>query len=246
MSLGDSLSLFGLIMALVGIVIATIWPNEKRIGWVCLCVAVLLLVFFAVVETRDFLKVPNKTVTPAISAGASPKVLNKNPTKPQVHSEAPVHKRSAAITKRAESSISVPRPQPSTVPVAPQTTAEYFGSVPHLDLPRSNGIVSVVSQIPETSTRADAPYEIQVVIQTSVVWSTLKLAIECNGDLVGGSATMSSGGATMMSLSSLAKGHPNIFIYEYGSAIPPFGPADPLEINLWSEKAVSCSEVTTF
>jgi len=45
---------------------------------------------------------------------------------------------------------------------------------------------------------------------------------------------------------SLAKGHPNIFLYECGSAAPPFGPADPLEINLWSKRVVSCSEVATF
>lgn len=138
-------------------------------------------------------------------------------------------------------------PQPSSPPpTCQQGSTGYYGSVPAVNFPPSNGVLKIVSESDVTSTRADAPCQTEIIVQSSVVWQSVKLAVQCNGDLVDGRGAPSSGGMTVMVREGLANGHPNMFLYEYQSASPPFGPADPLQIEIWSKSSVSCNEITTF
>lgn len=129
-----------------------------------------------------------------------------------------------------------------------QTSAQYegyFGSAPHVNLPPPDGSLRV-SQTEETSTRADAPNHTKVVVQTTKTFTSLKLVVECNRDIVDGRAEPSNGGAIMMSQQGTAQGHPNIFIAAYGSATPPFSPSNPWVFDLWSKGPIACSEAATF
>jgi hypothetical protein len=101
----------------------------------------------------------------------------------------------------------------------------------------------VISQSPKTSTRPDAPIEIEVVVQTIAIFPSLKMVIQCDKPLVDGSVM--NGGVRMMTSSGVLKEHPNIFVFTYESASPPFGPANPLIVDLWSKEPVVCSQVAT-
>jgi hypothetical protein len=114
-------------------------------------------------------------------------------------------------------------------------------------LPAGNGTLSI-SQTDKPSTRADAPYHIEVVIQTIENFQSLKLALECDQPIVDAGAQI--GGATgsvqfMTSFGILAE-HPNVYVYSYGSSVPPFGPANPLIIEIWSKTRITCKNVATF
>jgi len=50
--------------------------------------------------------------------------------------------------------------------------------------------------------------------------------------------TMVSGG--------VLRDHPNVAAYSYGSSVPPFGPANPLVIDVWSKEPVTCNQAATF
>src|SRR5262249_2192984 len=120
---------------------------------------------------------------------------------------------------------------PNKSPTFPPTSA-------HLSLTQSQKI----------STRPDAAVETEVVIQTDVVFPTLKLVMQCDQPLVDAQPTIGgAGGMVQMAVSSgIVSDHPNVVVYSYGSSIPPFGPANPLVINVWSKQAVACNQVSTF
>jgi len=178
--------------------------------------------------------------------------LNPNPKQAHVDNQS-----SGETPAKPAENKPKPKPTPTSTtsiqsvvapaPSSPQdNSSNYYGSMPHVDFPPSNGVLTVVSQNPITSTRSDAPYQSEIVVQSTATWQSLKLALQCNGDLVTGSAGPSSGGMTIMTSQGLANGHPNIFLYEYQSASPPFSSSDPLKIEVWSKKPVSCGEVETF
>ena len=102
---------------------------------------------------------------------------------------------------------------------------------------------------PDPSTREDAPVKTRVVVQTDHVFPTLRLALECNGPLIDGDADMTgSEGASSINMlrRGVVSGRPNIFVFTYGSAEPPFGPSNPINLTLWSKSPVVCSQATTF
>ncbi len=105
-----------------------------------------------------------------------------------------------------------------------------------------------VSQSSLISTRPDAPVATKVVVQTDRDFPALRFVMQCDKPLVDAEYALGggSGMVQMMVSSGLAKGHPNIYVYSYGSSTPPFGPANPLIIEVWSKEPVTCNQVATF
>jgi hypothetical protein len=105
-----------------------------------------------------------------------------------------------------------------------------------------------ITQSQKISTRMDAPVETEVVIQTDNTFPSLKLVMQCDKPLVDAQPTI--GGAVgvgqMATSFGILREHPNIFVYSYGLSIPPFGPANPLVIDVWSKEPVTCGQVATF
>ncbi len=99
-----------------------------------------------------------------------------------------------------------------------------------------------VSTKQEISTRADAPIETTVVIQTTKEFPTLKLLLKCDHNITY-SEPQTSGIATMFGY-GVPRDHPNVFVLQYGSQNPPFSPANPLVIKLWSAEAMKCEAAT--
>jgi hypothetical protein len=100
-----------------------------------------------------------------------------------------------------------------------------------------------VTQSNDTSSRPGTILT-RVVIQTTQVFPTLRLALKCDGPLLDGNG--GTNGMMMMVNEGVAAGHPNVFILTYQSATPAFGPASPITISLWSKDPVSCKEASTF
>jgi hypothetical protein len=59
MSRGDRLGIAGLVLALVGIGIAVLWPTERWIGWVAILVATGLVVYWGVLELKRPKQLPS-------------------------------------------------------------------------------------------------------------------------------------------------------------------------------------------
>ena len=129
-----------------------------------------------------------------------------------------------------------PSQAPSTTGQAPSNTTQSLQA--HLS----------VSQSLLISTRSDAPFATKVVIQTDKEFPSLRFVMQCDKPLVDTEYALggTSGMAQQMVSSGLAPGRPNTVLYSYGSSTPPFGPANPLIIELWSKEAVTCNQVATF
>lgn len=114
-------------------------------------------------------------------------------------------------------------------------------------LPPNNGKLKI-SQTPKTSTRADAPYETEVVIQTTDIFPSLKMLVQCDGPVVDAQPSIGGtmGTVQMMISFGVLRDHPNVIAYSYGSSTPPFGPANPVVINVWSKAPITCDQVATF
>jgi hypothetical protein len=145
-----------------------------------------------------------------------------------------------AANKPPKHPTAKPRPkpeQPSTPSSAPPS-----GPTPTLQAHL------IVTQSQKISTRADAPAETEVVVQTDNTFPSLKFVMQCNKLLVDASATIGGTGGTvqMMVSSGVLREHPNVFVYSYGSSTPPFSPSNPLIIDVWSKEPVKCNQVATF
>jgi hypothetical protein len=163
-----------------------------------------------------------------------------------------------AAEKQAAQQASLPQPAapPVTAPTSPKhakpaETPQIRGLVSPPTQPSSQTTSSApgvarftVTQSEDVSSRSDAPHLTRVVIQTNVEFSHLKLALQCDGPIVEGSGGLN--GVTMMMNKGIANGYPNVFVFTYGSAIPPFGPASPITISLWSKNPIHCGQATTF
>jgi hypothetical protein len=136
-----------------------------------------------------------------------------------------------------------PRPPENTPKPTPKSETP---ASPQQLLPPNNAKVSIVSQTPKTSTRADADYETELVVQTTETFTSLKMAVECDKPLVYGAAYLPRGSVQMMISSGVLTEHPNVFVYSYGSSTPPFSPSDPLIIDVWTKEPVTCNKVATF
>jgi hypothetical protein len=103
-----------------------------------------------------------------------------------------------------------------------------------------------IAQKPQTSSREDAPYKTEVVVQTTTEFPSLKLLVQCDKPLVEANPHLASGGVLMMTSQGVVRDHPKVFIFTYGSAAPPFGPGNPLIVDVWSKELVRCDQVATY
>lgn len=135
------------------------------------------------------------------------------------------------------------QPKPATKPKAPLTAHK---SATGNETPMHAHLS--VSQSYKISTRPDAPVEAEVVVQTDTIFPSLKFVLQCDKPLIdaqpmiGGTATMAQMGVSR----GIVQDHPNVVVYSYGSSTPPFGPANPLIIDVWSKGQVTCNQVATF
>lgn len=126
-----------------------------------------------------------------------------------------------------------PAPTQAQPPSLPQPQASEHG-------------VLTLTQTNEISTREDAPNHVRVVVQTTVVIPTLKMLVRCNGPLVEATPYTSAGGMIILTGGGVVKADPSLIAYQYQSATPPFGPANPVIIDVWSIKPVTCTQARTF
>lgn len=137
------------------------------------------------------------------------------------------------------------RPTHATGGTAPNVSTAQ-AQQPQPQLPPSKGTLTV-TQSSKPSTRADAPYETEVVVQTSQTFTSLKFAMQCDKPIIEGHPMVGSGGMVQMNVrTGILKDHPNVFVYSYGSSVPPFDPANPLVIDVWSKEPVICNQAATF
>jgi hypothetical protein len=101
----------------------------------------------------------------------------------------------------------------------------------------------IVTQSLDISDRPETPYKTRVVVQSTVEFSSLRLAIECDGPIAQGSG---GNGAMFMTNQGIVDGHPNIYVLTYQSATPPLGPANPLPFIFCSKGPINCTHASTF
>ena len=106
-----------------------------------------------------------------------------------------------------------------------------------------NAVLSL-TQKPLISTRPDAPIETEVTLQTAEEMPSLNLILQCDQALVDANASTVRGGAKFNVRWGIPVEHPNVFVYSYGGAMPPFGPSNPLIVNVWTKEAVKCQAAT--
>jgi len=94
------------------------------------------------------------------------------------------------------------------------------------------------------STRADAPIETEVTIQTTQEMLALKLIMKCDRTLTDVTINDIRGGMRTGIRSGIVPEQPSIYLYSYETAAPPFGPSNPLIFNVWSKDAITCSAAT--
>ncbi len=128
-----------------------------------------------------------------------------------------------------------PQPKPKPNEVTPPSTSPP---------PAPQTATLFITQSPDVSTRTDAAYKTRVVIQSNHDFPSLKLLVQCDGPLVDGSGGFT--GILMMTSQGVVKDHPNLFFLTYQSATPPFGPANPIVLTLWSKQPIQCKQVATF
>jgi hypothetical protein len=94
------------------------------------------------------------------------------------------------------------------------------------------------------STRPDAPFETEVTIQTTKEMPSLNLVLQCDQLLLDAQGHTVMGGGLFGVRWGIPQGHENVFFYTYAGAMPPFGPSNPLIINVWTKEAVRCQAAT--
>jgi hypothetical protein len=148
-----------------------------------------------------------------------------------------------------------PKPQAPTTPPPvrthkpltkqqPEKPTETTTS-PKLVVPPSPQVASLlVTQQDDVSTDKDNPFKANVIVQTTQAFPSLNLALECDGPIDHGR-----GGFTGMLIGvrqGTINGHSNVYVFTYQSAVPQFGPANPLRISLWSKTPIRCEKASTF
>lgn len=103
----------------------------------------------------------------------------------------------------------------------------------------------IITQKSDVSSRQDAPYKTKATVQSDIEFPSLKIAIQCSGPLVAGEGGPNTS-MVFMETFGVVNGHPDVFVYTYKSANPPFGPSNPLIFSFWSKQPVRCDKVSTF
>jgi len=105
-----------------------------------------------------------------------------------------------------------------------------------------------ISQSAKISVRRDAPNQTEVVVTSSAQMPNLKMALECDKELIDASPHFDRASMVVSGQWGVLRDHPNIFIYTYlaSGSTPPFGPGHPLTIDVWSKQPVNCEKLEVF
>jgi len=137
--------------------------------------------------------------------------------------------------------IKKPHKTPSASPPnSPPPTA------PPTQQPPQNYAALTIVQGADISTRPDAPYKAHLSIQTTLEMPSLKLLVKCDGPLVEAQPHFAGSEALMMTGGGVVQADNTLISFFYGSATPPFGPSNPLLIDVWSAAPVKCNQARTF
>ncbi len=96
--------------------------------------------------------------------------------------------------------------------------------------------IRIASQKQVASDNSNFPYALEVVVQTNVDISPVKLAILCDGPIGEGHAGLEGGGAYTMIREGLAQGNGNIFIVQWET--PTWTPQRSMVVRLLSKTAI--------
>jgi hypothetical protein len=157
--------------------------------------------------------------------------LNKPPEEPIQH---PPSKHRVVAPKNSRP---VEKPPETEREISPKGELE-FGPLSY----REDRATLAVVQNERTSTRSDAPFETQVVVQTNKEFPSLNLIIQCDKEIMD-SKLNTNGTRAAMNVRE-GKVANNVFVYSYGMQSPPFGPANPIVVDLWSKEKLVCSAAT--
>ncbi|MGB8786042.1 MAG: hypothetical protein WA755_16690 [Candidatus Acidiferrales bacterium] len=138
-----------------------------------------------------------------------------------------------------------PQPQRKPQPQKPNPPAE-LNPTPKRGNPRPPSSLFTVVRSEKYSTRVDAPYETEFVVQTPTVFSALNMTMTCDKPLVDFKIHFPSGGVQMTVRWGIVREHPNVLFYSYGFASPPFGPDNPLIVDVWSMEPINCEPPATY
>lgn len=141
--------------------------------------------------------------------------------------------------------------KPKQVAVPPAAASPSQATVPPSNpapspvSPAHSGSLTITQQ-DDVSTRTDAPNKIKVTIQTTVDMPTLKLALKCNVPIVQAQGGPAGAGLLIGTNQGIANADPTVWFFHYGSAVPPFGPSNPIVVNVWTATPAVCNQAATF
>lgn len=214
-----------------------VWLRIVLNGIACVVLALILIVLWR------FTPKPKEPPTADDIATAVQKKLDEPKRDVQINPSTP----SVSTSVKPE-----PKPKPhfKTNQQPAQKTPENLPQNPTTAQPPpvlSQGHLSL-SQSSKVSTRSDAPVETEVVVQTDTTFQSLKFVMQCDGPMIDAQPMI--GGAEGFSQMGVSRGivkdHPNVMVYSYNFSAPPFGPANPLVIDVWSDKPITCNQAATF
>lgn len=138
----------------------------------------------------------------------------------------------------------VPKTPSKKVPTAPSTPVQQQPRNPQTQVPQYGTLK--VSQTTLTSTAPDAHNHIQVVIQTDVSFPSLKLLLKCNQPMVSAKGEIQGGQLRMMTGDGIVNSDPTLYSFYYASATPPFGPANPIVVDVYAVNPITCTTASTY
>jgi hypothetical protein len=121
-----------------------------------------------------------------------------------------------------------PRPKPDNKPPAKQAAQ-------NLNTTDSVSWVKV-SHEDRVSTRADAPFAQELIIQVSNQTSPVRAVITCNEEVIDGDAI--GVGAIVNYRKGVMSSNPKVFVLAY--QFPPLSPRQPLSIEIWTKQKATC------
>lgn len=141
--------------------------------------------------------------------------------------------------KRIAERPQIPPDHPNELPTRPISPKQLPAPKPKGDAKFS------VSQKTLTTTRTDAPNHIRVVVQTTDEFPSLKFILKCTQPIV------EAGGGVRANLftnqgSGINPNDKRFWMFTYGSSFPPFGPDNPMVIDVWSASPNECREASTY
>jgi hypothetical protein len=155
--------------------------------------------------------------------------------------------------KVAELKVTMPSiPAPIIQMTTPEKPKEKAVTTLPIPPPSSPGPASphvghlTVSQISEISTRPEYPYRLRVVIQSDIDFPSLMLMLECSSNIGEERGGIEGGMSMNIANSGINRKDASKWYIYYSSAVPPFGPSNPIVVDLYAAGPISCNHASTY